>query len=118
VELLQDGVIAALAAIGLTTLLWLLASLVLYRQPPVRASYVVPLADNGGGLDVTLRRLAQSRRLPVILVDCGLNAEGRRAAALAAADDAVLLVTPAELGQLFVQETNGKEGPDGRTCHH
>ena len=70
-ELLHDGVIAALAAIGVTAVLWLLAS-ALFRQPPVRDTwYIVSLSGDGAGLDVTLRTLAQSRRLPVVLVDWG-----------------------------------------------
>ena len=97
-ELLHDGVIAALAAIGLTAILWLLAS-ALFRQPPVR-----DLSGDGAGLDVTLRALAQNRRLPVVLVDCGLTEEGRRAASLAVSDT-VTLVTPSELPNLFTQET-------------
>ena len=103
-ELLHDGVIAALAAIGLTAILWLLAS-ALFRQPPVRDTwYIVTLSGDGAGLDVTLRALAQNRRLPVVLVDCGLTEEGRRAASLAVSDT-VTLVTPSELPNLFTQET-------------
>ena len=79
-ELLQDGVVAALAAIGVTALIWLAASLLLWRERPVDAVYLVRVSGDGTGLDVTLRRLAQSRRLPVLLVDCGLTDEGRRAA--------------------------------------
>ena len=103
-ELLHDGVIAALAAIGLTAILRLLAS-ALFRQPPVRDTwYIVALSGDGAGLDVTLRALAQNRRLPVVLVDCGLTEEGRRAASLAVSDT-VTLVTPSELPNLFTQET-------------
>ena len=65
-ELLQDGVIAALAAIGVTALIWLAASLLLWRERPVDAVYLVRVSGDGTGLDVTLRRLAQSRRLPVL----------------------------------------------------
>ena len=67
-ELLQDGVVAALAAIGVTALIWLAASLLLWRERPVDAVYLVRVSGDGTGLDVTLRRLAQSRRLPVLLV--------------------------------------------------
>ncbi len=103
-ELLHDGVVAALAAIGVTAILWLLAA-VLFRQPPVRdAWYVIVLSGDGAGLDVTLRTLAQTRRLPVVLVDCGLTEEGRRAASLAVSDT-VTLAAPTELPTLFTQET-------------
>lgn len=99
-ELLQDGVIAALAAIGLAAVLWLLAGLVLGREAPVQASYLVPVRGDAPALELTLRRLSESRRLPVILVDCGLTEVGRRRLQLSAPDTA-LLVTPAELAGLF-----------------
>ena len=82
-ELLQDGVVAALAAIGVTALIWL--------------------------ADVTLCRLAQSRRLPVLLVDCGLTDEGRRAAALLS-DMNTKLLTPQELAAYYTEENTAEQG--------
>ena len=102
-ELLQDGVVAALAAIGVTALIWLAASLLLWRERPVDAVYLVRVSGDGTGLDVTLRRLAQSRRLPVLLVDCGLDEAGRRAVSLLAGDN-VKLVTPEELASLYTEK--------------
>ena len=102
-ELLQDGVVAALAAIGVTALIWLAASLLLWRERPVDAVYLVRVSGDGTGLDVTLRRLAQSRRLPVLLVDCGLTAEGRRAAELLCIGN-VRLLTPSELASCYTNE--------------
>lgn len=104
--LLQDGVIAALAAIGVTALLWLAASLVMSGGRTEGAAYIVSAAGDGAGLDVTLRRLARGERLPVLLVDCGLTGEGRRAVSLLTGD-AVQLVTPEELAALYTKE----EGP-------
>ncbi len=46
-ELLQDGVIAALAAIGVTALIWLAASLLLWRERPVDAVYLVRVSGDG-----------------------------------------------------------------------
>ena len=86
-ELLQDGVVAALAAIGVTALIWLAASLLLWRE----------------------RRLAQSRRLPVLLVDCGLTDEGRRAAALLS-DMNTKLLTPQELAAYYTEENTAEQG--------
>ena len=74
-ELLQDGVVAALAAIGVTALIW----------------------------------LAQSRRLPVLLVDCGLTDEGRRAAALLS-DMNTKLLTPQELAAYYTEEDTTEQG--------
>ena len=67
------------------------------------------------GLDVTLRRLAQSRRLPVLLVDCGLTDEGRRAAALLS-DMNTKLLTPQELAAYYTEEDTAEQGrlADGR----
>ena len=107
-ELLQDGVVAALAAIGVTALIWLAASLLL-RERPVDAVYLVRVSGDGTGLDVTLRRLAQSRRLPVLLVDCGLTDEGRRAAALLS-DMNTKLLTPQELAAYYTEENTAEQG--------
>ena len=106
-ELLQDGVVAALAAIGVTALIWLAASLLLWRERPVDAVYLVRVSGDGTGLDVTLRRLAQSRRLPVLLVDCGLTDEGRRAAALLSD---MKLLTPQELAAYYTEEDTAEQG--------
>ena len=108
-ELLQDGVVAALAAIGVTALIWLAASLLLWRERPVDAVYLVRVSGDGTGLDVTLRRLAQSRRLPVLLVDCGLTEEGRRAAELLTGDR-IRLITPQELAALYTEEKEPEQG--------
>ena len=107
-ELLQDGVVAALAAIGVTALIWLAASLLLWRERPVDAVYLVRVSGDGTGLDVTLRRLAQSR-LPVLLVDCGLTDEGRRAAALLS-DMNTKLLTPQELAAYYTEENTAEQG--------
>ncbi len=108
-ELLQDGIVSALAAIGVTALLWLLASLVLRRERAVNAVYLVAVSGDGAGLDVTLRRLAQERRLPVLLVDCGLTDEGRRAAALLS-DMNTKLLTPQELAAYYTDEKTTRQG--------
>ena len=63
-ELLQDGVVAALAAIGVTALIWLAASLLLWHERPVDAVYLVRVSGDGTGLDVTLRRLGYKWNVP------------------------------------------------------
>ena len=120
-ELLQDGVIAALfrEAKGLfwydrykplfESAINLAASLLLWRERPVDAVYLVRVSGDGTGLDVTLRRLAQSRRLPVLLVDCGLTDEGRRAAALLS-DMNTKLLTPQELAAYYTEEDTTEQG--------
>ena len=105
-EIWQDGVLAGLAAVGLTAILWLLAS-ALFRQPPVRDTwYIVALSGDGAGLDVTLRALAQNRRLPVVLVDCGLTAAGRQRTELLTGGAGAVLVTPQQLTDLYTKKEN------------
>ena len=108
-ELMQDGVVAALAAIGVTALLWLAASVLLYRESPVDAVYVMRVSGDAAGLDAALRILAQNRRLPVLLVDCGLTDEGRRAAALLS-DMNTKLLTPQELAAYYTEEDTAEQG--------
>ena len=57
-ELMQDGVVAALAAIGVTALLWLAASVLLYRESPVDAVYVMKVSGEAAGLDAALDFIA------------------------------------------------------------
>ena len=101
-ELLQDGAVAALAAIGVTALLWLAASLLLHWERPVAASYVVPITGDAAGLDVTLRTLSRERRLPVLLV-------GRRAVELLS-DANMKLLTPQELAAYYTDEKTPEQG--------
>ena len=77
-ELMQDGVVAALAAIGVTALLWLAASVLLYRESPVDAVYVMRVSGDAAEA-------------------------GRRAVSLLAGDN-VKLVTPEELASLYTEK--------------
>ena len=71
-EIWQDGVLAGLAAVGLTAILWLLAGLLFRRRERLLdAVYLVPLSGGAEQLDMTLRELSRERALPVVLVDCG-----------------------------------------------
>ena len=92
-ELLQDGAVAALAAIGVTSLLWLAASLLLQWERPLTASYVVAVTGDAAGLDVTLRALARNRPLPVLL--CIGN---------------IRLLTPSELASCYTNENSPEQG--------
>lgn len=104
-EIWQDGVLAGLAAVGLTALLWLLAgSLFHWRERPLDAVYLVMLTGGAEKLDMTLRELARERRLPVVLVDAGLTAEGRQRVELLTARYGAVLVTPQQLAELYTKE--------------
>ena len=68
-EIWQDGVLAGLAAVGLTAILWLLAGLLFRRRERLLdAVYLVPLSGGAEQLDMTLRELSRERALPVVLV--------------------------------------------------
>ena len=109
-EIWQDGVLAGLAAVGLTAILWLLAGLLFRRRERLLdAVYLVPLSGGAEQLDMTLRELSRERALPVLLVDCGLTDEGRRAAALLS-DMNTKLLTPQELAAYYTEEDTTEQG--------
>ena len=91
-KLLQDGVIAMLAAVGLATLLWLAVSLFLRlgrRTTICHAVAVIPSRGGANGLEHTIHALDQLRCdgggfSGIVIADCGLSEEGRRMAALLA----------------------------------
>ena len=75
-RLLQDGVVAALAAIGLTAVIFLLVSAIVH-----------PRRREAKTLEYTVRALLRSRYEEggfsrVVIVDCGLADEPRRVAEL------------------------------------
>ena len=84
-QLLQDGVIALLAAIGLTALLWSLAGWIFRPRGriPGTVFLLVPVRGAAPGMEQTLRALRGAgidRRAEVLLADCGLAGEARRRA--------------------------------------
>ena len=77
-QLLQDGVIALLAAIGLTALLWSLAGWIFRPRGriPGTVFLLVPVRGAAPGMEQTLRALRGAgidRRAEVLLADCGLT---------------------------------------------
>ena len=93
-RLLEDGIIAALAAIGLVTLLFALISA--FVRPRARemldAAVVVPCgAEDGRKLEYTVRALERVRYESgafrrIILLDRGLDEDARKIAALLCRD--------------------------------
>ncbi len=88
-RLLQDGVVAALAAIGLTTLIFLFLSALVHprRRGALPATAVVEVCGEGAALEYTVRALLRSRYEEggfsrVVIVDCGLSEEPRNVAEL------------------------------------
>lgn len=108
-EIWQDGVLAGLAAVGLTAILWLLAGLLFRRgERLLDAVYLVPLSGGAEQLDMTLRELSRERALPVVLVDCGLTAAGRQRAELLTGGAGAVLVTPQQLTDLYTKKENAQ----------
>ena len=93
-KLLQDGLVAMLAAIGLATLLWLIVSAV-FRLKKERMDHVVALVPARGGaigLEHTVHMLEQLRCEhggfgTIVIVDCGLNEVGEQIAVLLQRED-------------------------------
>ena len=109
-EIWQDGVLAGLAAVGLTAILWRLAeALFRWRARPPAAGYLVEASGGAEQLDMTLRELARERPLPVILVDSGLNEMGRQRAELLLARYGGTLVTPPQLAAMYTKENEQEE---------
>lgn len=109
-EIWQDGVLAGLAAVGLTAILWLLAeALFRWRARPLGAAYLVEASGGAEQLDMTLRELARERPLSVILVDSGLNEMGRQRAELLLTRYGGTLVTPQQLAAMYTKENEQEE---------
>ena len=98
-EVLQDGVLAFLAATGAAALFWLLTGW-LRRREPARAVLLVP-ARGSGDFSQLLDLRRQLRGLPpIVICDCGLDEAGlSRARELTQRYDNVLLLAPEEIIQ-------------------
>ena len=88
-RLLQDGVVAALAAIGLTAVIFLLVSAIVHprRRGTIPATAVIETCGEAKTLEYTVRALLRSRYEEggfsrVVIVDCGLADGPRRVAEL------------------------------------
>ena len=103
-QIVTDGVIAFLAAVGLAGLVWLTADwLVRRREVPLRAVIVLPLRGAAEELDYAVYTACRvrgrlGRYTPVLLVDCGLEEKSRlRAQLLAENNNCVTVVLPSEI---------------------
>ena len=83
-KLMGDGLIAFLAAVGVSTILWLLAETLLRRHSPVaEAVLVLPVRGDGATLERALHLTMDQRatgETPILLADCGLDETGLRLA--------------------------------------
>lgn len=106
-QLWQDGLVAMLAAIGLASLMWMVVRAVLFAVPERRRQGVValiPAQGDGGDLEQQVRALRGLRREQgvfgmLLLVDCGLDEEGRKLCRLLIKGDRwAALCQPDEIG--------------------
>lgn len=100
-EVLQDGVLAFLAATGAAALFWLLTGW-LRRREPARAMLLVPARGSGDFSGPVAQLLDLRRQLrglpPIVICDCGLDEAGlSRARELTERYDDLLLLTAAEI---------------------
>ena len=105
---LCDGVIAFLAAVGLSALMWLLAGALVRRKAVLpRAFTVLPVTGAAQEMEEAVRVLlaenpSVGRGLPLLVVDCGLSPEAAaQAAALESGDHRITVVTPQEVTNYF-----------------
>ena len=81
--LLQDGLIAFLCAVGLTTVIWLIAGVFLRAGRPTVPGLllVLPLRGEALALEADMRELRRlQNQLPgtkIVLADCGMTAEAK-----------------------------------------
>lgn len=103
-QVLTDGVIAFLSAVGLMTLLWLLTELLWSRQRrKIPLVLVLSVAGEAEDLAYMLYLTAEQRNRwspdqPIRLVDCGLDADARQQAETLCRNlSGTKLTTPEEL---------------------
>ena len=93
-ELLHDGVIAALSAIGLTAVIWVIAGAILHprRRGTIDAAAVIPARGAAENLEYTVRALERSRYEEggfrrIVILDCGLSDDALKVAEVLCRDD-------------------------------
>ena len=101
--LLQDGLVAFLSAVGLTTVVWMVAGAILHTGRPTVPGLllVLPLRGEALAMEADVRELRRVQgRLPgaeIVLVDCGLTEDARGLAQyLADREDRAELVSAEE----------------------
>ena len=79
-QLLQDGVIAALAAVGLATIVWFTVTALTHPRERVRSetAVIVPARGAAEALEHTVRTLESERYASggfsrIIIADCGMD---------------------------------------------
>ena len=103
-EWMRDGVLAFLAAVGLTALVWLAAGVLLRRGQTAAQGLllVLPVRGEAPALEAEVRELKQLREqcpgAKIVLADCGLTEEARQLARyLTDREDRAVLVNSGDL---------------------
>ena len=105
--LLQDGCIAFFSAVGMTTVVWLVAGALLHPGRPTVPGLllVLPLRGQALAMEADVRELKRlCHRLPgarIVLADCGMSADARSLAEYMAGPTENM--TPAEGDRLAVE---------------
>ena len=88
-QILQDGVLAALSAVGLAALLWLLAGVILRprRRGTIETLAVIPVRGTAENLEYTVWALTHPLReedgfARIVILDCGLTEAAEKSARL------------------------------------
>lgn len=109
-QILLDALLALFAAVGIAALGWLLfGRMWLSREGPgIRA--VVPARGDGAGLEQTVRgalwlRDCAGGRCAVVIVDCGLNEQGRALAQLLADREPEVWLCPGGHLETWIKES-------------
>ena len=117
--LLQDGLIAFLSAVGVTTLVWIVAGAFFRAGRPAVPGLllVLPLRGEALAMEADVRELRRLRgRLPgarIVLADCGLTRDARALAAYLADRDPGVALTDGAVIRLDENE-HTKEEEHGR----
>ena len=113
IQLWQDGLVAALAAVGVFGLLWAFTRVVFAIRYPLRKSalVVIPVRGDGSGLQEQVYALTGFGRDEgvigrILVVDCGLDEEGQKLCRILARENRwVTLCRPEQVAEHINNES-------------
>ena len=120
--LLQDGLIAFFSAVGVTTLVWIVAGAFFRAGRPAVPGLllVLPLRGEALAMEADVRELRRLKnRLPgarIVLADCGMTADARALAAYLADREQGVALTDGAVVDLG-EHNHTKEEAHGRADH-
>ena len=93
-QLLQDGVIAALAAVGLATIVWFTVTALTHPRERVRSETAVIVPARGAAEALESERYASGGFSRIIIADCGMDEDAQRVAQLLCRESFDVTVCP------------------------